>query len=204
MITILLVTIGLFLFFQLSQKYLRKLSLTNSIPTSPHVIYFTRANMALGSYTPPKLLLMNLLIEFLMYWTMGSYLLLFSLICQRLFDTLNHNILLKKLNYYGITGTPLLWFKSYLSNRSQYVSFNGKCSTLLPLTCGVPQGSILGPLLFIIYVNDMHKASSKFDSILYADDTSLVSSLCLFDRDPSSSEGCTSDKMNLELDKVMS
>ena len=50
----------------------------------------------------------------------------------------------------------------------------------------------------------MHKASSKFDSILYADDTSLVSSLCLFDRDPSSSEGCTSDKMNLELEKIMS
>ena len=90
---------------------------------------------------------------------------------SKAFDTLDHTILLDKLLYYGIKGTELAWFKSYLTNRTQFVSYNGTNSRTLTITTGVPQGSILGPLLFIIYMNDIHNASSKFHAILFADDT---------------------------------
>ena len=100
---------------------------------------------------------------------------------SKAFDTLDHTILLDKLLYYGIKGTELAWFKSYLTNRTQFVSYNGTNSRTLTITTGVPQGSILGPLLFIIYMNDIHNASSKFHAILFAYDTNLTSTLCSFD-----------------------
>ena len=109
------------------------------------------------------------------------------------FDTLDHTILLNKLDYYGIKDTPLLWFKSYLTNRYQYVDYNGIVSSNLPLTTGVSQGSILGPLMFIIYMNDIYKVSNKFHSILYADDTTLESPLCTFDT------SALNHKYNLDL-----
>ena len=71
---------------------------------------------------------------------------------SKAFDAVNHNILFDKLNYYGIRGLSLDWFKSYLSNRFQYVEFNGCRSSRKLISCGVPQGSILGPLLFLLYI----------------------------------------------------
>ena len=99
---------------------------------------------------------------------------------SKAFDTLDHDILLHKLQYYGITGTVLDWFRSYLTERYQFVDYNGASSSMKVLTTGVLQGSILGPLLFIIYMNDIHTISNNLNFILYADDTTLTSPLCSF------------------------
>ena len=89
------------------------------------------------------------------------------------FDTVNHKILLTKLQYYGIRGVSNDWFASYLSNRRQFVSLNGINSDYQTITCGVPQGSVLGPLLFLLYINDMPKCSNILEFHLFADDTNL-------------------------------
>ncbi len=93
---------------------------------------------------------------------------------QKAFDTVDHKILLKKLEYYGIRGLANKWFESYLSNRQQFVSINGFKSKNQTMKYGVPQGSVLGPLLFLVYINDLHKAI-KFSTVHhFADDTNLL------------------------------
>jgi hypothetical protein len=89
------------------------------------------------------------------------------------FDTVNHDILLNKLEYYGIRGIALSWFKSYLSDRMQCTEIGDTQSKLTYIKHGVPQGSILGPLLFLLYINDIVMSSPVFKFILFADDTSL-------------------------------
>ena len=95
---------------------------------------------------------------------------------QKAFDTVDHQILLAKLSHYGIREVSNDWFKFYLSNRNQYVSISGYESGLAAINCGVPQGSVLGPLLFLLYINDLNQAIKIRKVHHFADDTNL---LCL-------------------------
>ena len=99
---------------------------------------------------------------------------------SKAFDTLNHSILLSKLHYYGIRNTALTLLKSYFTNRKHYCDYKGTSSNMLLIHKGVPQGSILGPLLFILYVNDFYLSSNKFTFLMYADDTTLLSTYDTF------------------------
>ena len=92
---------------------------------------------------------------------------------SKAFDSFNHNIILSKLYHYGIRGLTYDWFYNYLSNRLMYAGVRGVCSDMLPRVCGVPQGSILGPLLFLLYVNDLPVCYRLLKCIIIADDTNI-------------------------------
>ena len=93
---------------------------------------------------------------------------------KKAYDTIDHKILLQKLEYYGFRGITNQWFQSYLQNRQQYVIVNGTKSSTEVIEVGVPQGSVLGPILFYLYINDMHQATNLRPR-LFADDTNIFS-----------------------------
>ena len=92
---------------------------------------------------------------------------------SKAFDTLDHSILLDKLSYYYICGVENLMLRTYLSNRHKYVEYNDSKSETKYISIGVPQGSILGPLLFLIHINDLPRVSRVFNMLMYANDTTL-------------------------------
>ena len=111
---------------------------------------------------------------------------------SKAFDTLNHDILLDELSHYGIKGKAISVFASYLDRRQQYVEFKNTKSRKRQIKTGVPQGSVLGPLVFIIYMNDISSVSNHFHFINYADDSTLSSTLRTFGNS-------TIDELNTEL-----
>ena len=118
---------------------------------------------------------------------------------SKAFDTIDHDILIRKLCFYGITGNSLNWFKSYLTNRKQYVQFKDSLSSYSMIKTGVPQGSILGPLLFIIYMNDIAQITDKFYFTIYADDTTLIAPICTFSINDKNDFDMISHNINAEL-----
>ena len=115
--------------------------------------------------------------------------------CFWTFDTINHKILISKLNHYGIRWVALDWIQSYLNSRSQFVCFNDVNSSYSNITRGLPQGSILGPLRFLIYINDLSSISTLLFTILFADDTNIF----LQGKNIDDLE----NQMNLELIKIV-
>ena len=110
---------------------------------------------------------------------------------QKAFDTVDHSILLHKLYYYGFRGIIQDWFSSYLINRVQSTQVGTNISNKEINLCGVPQGSVLGPLLFLIYVNDIYQSSNKFSFHLFADDTNLIYS----DKNPKTLESVVNEEL---------
>ena len=118
---------------------------------------------------------------------------------SKAFDLLDHNILLYKLKYYGINSNSLQLLENYLTNRKQYIEFEKHKSDLKNITIGVLQGSILGPLFFIIYINDIVLAPKIVTPIIYADDTTLFSTLEDFNLHNSCSN---SQNINNDLSRI--
>lgn len=109
------------------------------------------------------------------YHSIDNKLYQITLFCDftKAFDTISHSILFEKLITYGIRGPAYHWIKSYLSHRKQFTIINNVSSSLQSINCGIPQGSVLGPLLFLIYINDISRSSIKLNYVLFADDTTI-------------------------------
>ena len=124
----------------------------------------------------------------------GSFSCGFFIDLKKAFDTVDHNILLKKLDFYGFRGMIQDWFESYLRERTQVTIVGQNTINIMNITCGIPQGSVLGPLLFLLYVNDICSSSKTLAFYLFAHDTNIL----LSNKNLKSFE----NTMNIELNKV--
>ena len=119
----------------------------------------------------------------------GRYTAMIFIDLKKAFDTVDHQILLDKMQFYGITGHAHKWFSSYLDNRKQYCRVNGTTSSIENIDIGLPQGSCLGPLLFLLYINDLSFALKKGKAAMYAEDAAI------------SYSSDTSDKLDLVINE---
>src|SRR6266516_6611094 len=103
----------------------------------------------------------------------GNYVLVIFMDFRKAFDTINFDILLKKIDHYGFRGCCLNWFRSYLLNRTQFTNVNGSSSDVKNISCGIPQGAVLGPLLFLLYINDLPNSVRQSQAKVFADDSNL-------------------------------
>src|SRR5437867_11982760 len=165
----------------------------------------------LSSLHSTKLALVHFLDEIYQLFAQNNYVAGIFLDLAKAFDSIPHYILIAKLHHYGIRGVMLSWFKSYLTNRMQYVNVNGHRSSSDHITYGVPQGSVLGPLLFLIFINDIGFLNlSNLKPKLFADDTNaFVHSLSLTDLAAKSqnamdnlAEWITANKLSINYDKT--
>ena len=141
-----------------------------------------------------ELALIQLLDKLYQAMDKGNFSALLFLDMRKAFDLVDHDILIAKLQLYGLSSHSLTWFSSYLLNRSQFVVFKGEKSNQLPIKTGVPQGSILGPLLFLIFVNDLPLQVQQSDILLFADDSTLSCS--------APTVSCASDKLLADAKKI--
>ena len=148
-------TIGLCQFFQYFRKLLRESCTIEFMNTQKYAI-------------------LQLINDISSSFERGEYKLGIFIDLPKLFDTVDHEILISKLEYYGIKGKTLKWLESYVNKRMQSISYSNVAKTsLCSIIFGVPQGSILGPLLFLILANDLLKASSILKQVIFANDTNL-------------------------------
>ena len=166
-------TIDQFLYYQCSVKYLKK-SCTKGFTTFLKLMtYYNHCSLVFGKQHSTQHTLISMTETTRKTIDNGNFGCGIFIDVKKAFDTVNHSILLHKLEHYGIRGIPLQWFHSYLSNRKQYVSVNGCSSDELNIIHGVPQGSVLGPLLFLIFINDSPNIPKHLTFYLFADDTNI-------------------------------
>ena len=154
-------------------KFWKDLCITGSLNLLMKTDYCININLVFKKESPQVWPWWLWLIKLLKLWTRGNASLVFFLDFSKAFDTVDHGILLQKLELYGLQDITLKWCKDYLSNRIQYVTYNGIKSMTDIIKCGVPQGSILGPLLFLMYINYLSQVSEFCLPLLFADDTNL-------------------------------
>ena len=160
-------------FYHAFQKFLKDLYLIDVLTTLPLMKSVIISNLAFARSIQP--IWLSLLVDKINIAVEKNETTIdIFLDLSKAFDTIDHKILLCKLKHYGFRGVVVEWFKNYLSNRTQYVSYNNCKSSLRDIVCGVPQGSTLGPLLFILNVNDITFTYNVLDFILFADDTTIL------------------------------